>query len=736
MSYEKIREELTSFYFGELPGEAERVRQTVFDKMDAYDSVHPNENSYRLKSKLYETIADTVKPRLFSDIPFCFETGALVAFSDGRFNRGAIHANGWLQIRNEHLYRDADPGRFDLYVKNKKASLYVQTGNYVDMMHIGIPMKKVFSAGLQGVMRELELAERDELLGTERDFIECAKAGIDALYTIQKKFAWEALECGMPELYDIAKRVPWEAPRTYHEGLCAMAFMRKALGAIEGVGFNSFGRADVLLKPLYDRDIAHGVSEERLLDLTCRFLTVWDCTLDRSEPLDSPYKYELENTLTLGGCDESGASVFNGVTRLFLAARKETNAVYPKMMLRYSKSSPEEYLALITESMLESKNFSLFENDDSIIPAMIESGIEPRDAINYVVGGCWDPQTPDCSNKFNGEYVNLLRPLEWAIHQPTESMEENELIFEPLDDADSFEELYERYLSYVHRVLMRKAVPMAEGSKLWHEVNPTCALSALLETCIQKRRDMTAGGGKYNRESVYFTGFAEVADSLLVIKKLCFEEKSCTLGELFDACRGDFPDEAFRRRAINVCSFGDGSEESSRLSGRLFDDLYRLTRDLPTSYGGQYRMGFNQYTEIIFWGEHTAATPNGRRKGDYLSQGISPSRLGKQAVATEVLGSYRYMDMKKSAGNASVTITLPGGKMSREQLVGFMRAVAISGIQALQPNCVSREELLAAQKDPDSYRHIIVRVCGFSAPFVLLSPTYQAEFLARNFAEV
>ena len=733
MVYSRIKNTLNDFYVNTLPTLAKGISARVFALMDAYDAEHPGESSYRLKARLYEAIAEEITPVIFEDIPFFFETGALIAFSDGKFNRGGtIHANGWLYLRNEHIFKEVDPHAYEVYRKNFDSRLYSQTGTFVDIMHIGLPLKKIFKVGLSGIYEECVAALADCKTDEEREFIECSIAGILALKKIASKFADEADRKGLCDLAATARRVPWNAPTTMHEGLCTLAFIRKALGALEGVGFNSFGRVDILLSPLYESDRARGVGEDELLDDVTRFLLIWDCTLDRRQPMQKNFEYELENTLTLGGIDADGNHVWNGVTRLFLKARGNHDMLYPKMMLRYSSTSPKEYLRTICAPLLEGKSFSLYANDDSIIPALKESGIEQEDAVDYVIGGCWDALTPDVANKFSGEYLNILSPLEWPIHGMLEEMEQNELHFNLFDDAASFDELYDRYIESVRMLLLRKTAPMSVASRRWHEVNPLPTLSALMKPCIPARRDLTAGSGKYNRESVYFCGFAEVVDSLLAIRELCFSDSPvCSLKELFKECQGNWENEALRRKALSTPSYGDGDEESSRLAGRLYDDLYRISRNLPTSYGGEFRIGFNQYTEIVRWGKVTSAMPNGRKYGDFLSQGMSPTRLVQKACALDILSSFRYIDMKKCAGNASLTITMPMGGLDLDRLTAFFRAVSAVGIQSLQPNIVNREELLMAQKNPQDYGHIIVRVCGFSAPFVLLSPTYQEEILTR-----
>ena len=169
MSYEHLRDELNHYYFTKLPDIAEGIRQNVYNSMDDYAKRNPDMNAYNLKAKLYETITNAIKPVIFPDIPFFFETGALVAFSDGRYDRGAQHANGWLYNRNRHLFCDIDPYGYEMY--RKHWHLYVQCGTYADMMHQGLPLKKIFKIGLKGILSELREAESTCKTKQEKDFI-------------------------------------------------------------------------------------------------------------------------------------------------------------------------------------------------------------------------------------------------------------------------------------------------------------------------------------------------------------------------------------------------------------------------------------------------------------------------------------------------------------------------------------------------------------------------------------
>ena len=384
---------------------------------------------------------------------------------------------------------------------------------------------------------------------------------------------------------------------------------------------------------------------------------------------------------------------------------------------------------------MHGKNILLFENDDVMIPAKTAAGYALDDARDYIVSGCWDATIGDLNKDNGGEYLNLLRVMEWSVHMPQDKLSENGLPFKPLSDAKSFEEVYSIFLHNTELLIRQKAALSFALGKHWKEISPLCLTSALMRNPLKTRRDIANGGTGYARETMNFCGFPDVVDSLSAIKKMCFEDKSLTLAELIRQCKLDFPDEALRMRLTKCPSFGDGSPESCTLAARLNADLYRLTRSLPTLFGGEYSIGYFMYTEVLHWGKKIAATPNGRKSGYYIAHGITPTRLKEIRSVTDVLRSVKAMKLQNCAANSILNVMLPAAKLTEEQLAGFVRACALCGVEAIQVNCVNREELLAAQKEPDRYRHILVRVTGFSCPFVSLSEEWQKEVLSRNYYE-
>ncbi len=742
MVYQQLRDTLNSYYRTEAIPRTQAFQKRVYAEMDDFDAAHPGLDVYALKSALYERIAADAEPVLLDGMPFFGEMGTLHPFGDGEYSRGCLHANGWLFQRNRHIFEENDPDAWRIFCRNGAEKLFLTCGPYVDTEHFGIPMEKMFTVGLRGVYAECETAlekcESDE----ERAFVICAMTGLRALRTMQEKFASAAhqkfTETGdamFSRMADAAERVPWEAPASVYEGLCLFVFARKAIGSLEGVGFNTFGRFDKLLTTLYEHDRENGVSEEEIYDDICRFMLLWDCHVDKSVIMTNYADYEYENTLVLGGCDADGNEVFSPITRMAIESQTELDCIYPKIMCRYSAASSEEYLTLITKPLLDGKSIVLYQNDDITIPALVKKGFAPADAGDYLTSGCWDIALPELTKTAGGEYVNILKALEWTIHQPAETMDANGIRFPSIDDAADFEAVYRTVTDNIIALIEHKAKLNAVGGRLWSKCNPVCVFSSLTRNCLKNRRDYTAGGTEYPWEVFCLSGFVDVIDSLLAIRSACFDKHLCTLRELLEACRNNWTDENLRRNILRSPHMGDGDEASAALANRMLCEIHERTRTLPTAFGGEYSMASYMYTEIIWWGKAIAATPNGRHDGEYIAHGLTPSRLHEISSVTDMVAAVAGMDMANFAGNTIINVVLPSGKITAPVLTAFLRACGKAGVQALQVNVVSREELLAAQKDPENYRHIIVRVCGFSAAFVSLSPQWQEEFLTRNFYE-
>lgn len=746
--FEQLRKELHGFY---LQGDAERSRAFANKCFAILDEKYTNGMSVTAQKLLqYDVITEHFEPKIFRHSPYFYETGVLTSLSDGARDakgHGFVQANGWVFSRNQHLFIEQDEALYQRRRAHMREKLYLICGPYNDTeQHFNFNCRPFLETGARGIYERAQAEIANAETAEEREFFQSVCHGMRTLRRMAERFSEAAGEMLLTErdggvrknlarIAETAKRIPWEAPQSLYEALATLAFLRTAMGSLEGAGPNTFGRLDRDLIGFYRRDLSLGrLTQEEAYALICHFLLIWDCHYDHDMPMEGYADHELENTYTLGGCDDLGAPLFNELTALFLRATREQGIIFPKIKCRFSQSSPKEYLDEINRSIVNGTSTVLLQNDDATIPALVRAGRPIREARDYMIAGCWDLVTNQ-EKADRGSYLNLLKPFEYSIHGLTEKMEAVGILFEPLEICRDFEDVYQTTLRNCERLLDAKLDVQTRGGQILHQVDRLPIFSSTLEGCLESRRDFTEGGGKYNDDYQLLFGFPNIVDSLMAIKTLVFDRKSYTLAEYLRAVRANWEGyEDARLEAVACHGWGDGNEDSCALANRFNNDLYAIFARKIGMHGGKVHMGHLTYTEIRWWGEHTLATPDGRRSGEYFAQGLTPSRLKRIPCVNDVINSLAALDPSTLAANSVVNIILPG-RIPLNRCEGFLRAMAGTAIQSLQLNCTTKEELLDAQKHPEDYPHLIVRVTGFSAKFTSLSKGWQDEVISRNFYE-
>ncbi len=746
MRYQELREELYRFY---LNGDEERGRAFA-KKCFALMDERATEDMSVAKQKMlqYDVICEQFEPVIFKHCPFYYETGFLTSTSDGARvakGYGFPQANGWVYERNKHLFIEQDEALYKRKAAHTEELLYLICGRYNDdAQHFNFNNRPILRGGLKSIYEIAKAGISAAKNSDESEFLEAVCFGMLALKRCAEKFsrkADELLACEKEDvarknleiIRDTAKRVPWEAPNSFYEALATLAFLRAAFGSLEGAGPNTFGRLDVDLIDFYRADIERGaITPSEAYELVSQFLIIWDCHYDHDMKMVGYADHELENTYTLGGCDAYGESVYNEITKLFLEATEEHKIIFPKIKCRFSSDSPKEYLDIINRSIVRSTSTVLLLNDEAIIPALVRGGRTLSEARDYYASGCWSLVTIQEKHD-HGNYVNLLKPFEFAIHGLKDKIDKVGIDFETIIGNESFEELYAKVLRNCEKLVDARLDVTRRGGQILNKVNVFPIFSATIEDCLLRRADYGSGGGRYRDDHLLMFGFPNVVDSLLAIKELVFEEGRYTLCEFLDAVRNNWQGcEDMRTEAIRCHGWGDGTEKSSTFARRFNDDLYAICNSKVGSYGGKVHLGHLTYTEIRWWGEKTLATPDGRGNGEYFAQGLTPSRLKRIPSATSVINSLAALDASVMAGNSVVNMILPNN-ISLDRCEGFLRALSKSAVQSLQLNCATREQLLDAREHPENYPDLVVRVTGFSAKFTSLSREWQDEVITRNF---
>ncbi len=749
MHYQELRDELKGFYWSGDEKRSKDFAEKCFSLLDK--KVTDDMTVTQQKLLQYDVITEDFEPVIFKNAPFYFETGVLTSLSDGaRQAKNCSHyqANGWVFGRNAHLFWEQDEELTNRKSAQASERLYLICGPFNDTsQHYNFNNRPILESGLKGIYEKAQAELKKAKTADETEFLNAVCHSMLSLKEMAEKFADKAEKMLETEKDEVCKenllliaktaaRVPWEKPENLYEALCTLAFMRKALGSLEGIGPNTFGRVDVDLYPFYKKDVEKGVlTYEEAYALVSKFLILWDMHYDHDMLMEGYADHELENTYTLGGCDAEGKPLYNEITKMFLAATREEKIIFPKIKCRYSSESPKEYLDEINKSVINGTSTILFQNDEATISAIVRSGRPIEEARDYMVSGCWGLATNQ--EKYDhANYINLLKTFEFALHNRQDKMEKVGLNFKLFDNCKSFEEVYNTVLENAEVLIAERLRIAKEGGQIFHKVDRFPIFSSTLENCIENHADFTMHGGKYRDEYHLLVGFPNIVDSLLAIKTLVYDKKKYTLKKMLTAVRNNWENcEEMRKEAMLCPGWGDGTDHSCAFANQFNNDLYGIYERQSGLFGTKVHMGHLTYTEIRSWAENTLATPDGRRSGEYFSQGLTPSRLKKIPNVTDVIHSLASLDASTLASNSVVNIILPSSRMTLDVCEGFLRATAKSAVQSLQLNCTTKEQLLDAQKHPENHPDLIVRVCGFSAKFTSLSPEWQQEVISRNFYE-
>ena len=748
-----LRNQLRAFYPPDGQGDkmtpqdprALESYKSIEADLTAWCAAHPGYDALDVRRECYLAMRRHFVPYMFTETPFYFESGVNGGWCGARPGR-LVNKICSKFYKEMSLVPDEE---FRVLKARNREALALCCGPFSDDMHHVPPFRTILKKGFGGVRAEvadaLAKCPADDPHGRKQ--LETALVGLDTVREIQRRFqaAAEAMLARtdltgrqrrwMKMAAEAARCCPWEPPRTFFEGLNTLWFTREILGYLDGTNQFSLGRPDEMLIDLYRADIAAGrITEVEARELAAHFLVLADCHYDGFKTLDRYTDHELEIPMSLGGCDKDGKTVWNELTEMFLDAHLGCNCVFPKLHCRVSSSSPEAYLRKIGELLVRNHSVFTLLNDDRYIRQYMDEGFSAEDARSYIGCGCWNGYIDSVMDVDGANYTSLIRILELTIHRNPALERELRVTLDPIDGAQSFEEVEETVYRNFIRFFRDVLATYTRYGRVNAKVFPHPVYSACLRGGIESRRDTTEGGVA-SRPRIITLGFiGNVVDSLCAIRKLCFEDRACTLDELLEAVRSNWSGrrgEELRRLAMSAPYWGDGGREAADMMSRWMERIHAEVDGLRNDQGGPYRLAIYAYREFMYWGLKTKATPDGRRDGDRLAQGFSPSEYRCKEGVTAVMNSIGMLPHETLyASNANLTFDRTA--MDEPLMAAIIRVFAKKGSHMMQPNCNSVEELLDAQKHPELHQDIIVRVCGFSARFVSLSKRWQDEIIARH----
>jgi formate C-acetyltransferase len=589
----------------------------------------------------------------------------------------------------------------------------------------------------------------------KREELRAMDIAADALILYAKRHADRLNELGEQEsdpvrrmelkrMAEICMRVPAHAPENFWEALQYYWFVH--LGVITELNtWDSFnpGRLDQHLYPFFRRDTDDGnLTREQAKELLEAF---WIKFNNQPAPPKVGITAEESSTYTdfclinLGGLTEEGDDAVNELTYLMLDVIEEMRLLQPSSMVQVSKRNPDNYLKRAIEIIRTGFGQPSVFNSEAIVQELIRQGKSIKDARNGGASGCVETGAFGKESYILTGYFNLTKVLEITLNNGTDPRTNKRIgkkTGDPVNFA-TFDELYEAFEVQLRHFIDIKIKGNRIIERLWAGYLPAPFMSILIDDCIENGRDYNDGGARYNTSYIQGVGIASVADSLTAIRYNVYDRNETGMAELLEALRSNFKEnEALRCQLLDrTPKYGNDDEYADQTVRRVFDSYFNAVDGRPNTKGGRFRINLLPTTVHVYFGSIIGATPDGRSSGDPLSEGISPVQGADRKGPTAVLKSAARIDHIRTGGtllNQKFTPQVLADETGIAKLAQLIRAYFSMDGHHIQFNVVTAETLRNAQKSPERYRDLIVRVAGYSDYFVDLGEALQNEIIRRT----
>lgn len=542
----------------------------------------------------------------------------------------------------------------------------------------------------------------------------------------------------------VCEHVPAHPPRDFWEAIQAYWFVH--VGVITELNtwdaFNP-GHLDQHLEPFYEKGLAEGTltresAEELLQCLWIKF---------NNHPAPPKVGVTAEESATYtdfaqintGGLRSDGTSAVSEMTYLLLDVIQEMRLLQPSSSVQLSRKNPDRFLKRAGRIVATGFGQPSIFNADLIVQELVRQGKSVEDARAGGSSGCVEVGAFGKENYNLTGYFNLPKVLELTLNRGRDPRTGRRVGMDTGDPTvwTSFQDVMEAFRSQLLHFIEIKVQGNNVIERLWAEHIPTPFLSLLIDDCISTGKDYHDGGARYNTSYIQGVGLGTITDALTALKVQVFEREAVTMKDLLSALRDDFREQEKLRLLLQerTPKFGNDDDTADRVMRDVFEAYFQAVDGRPNTKGGRYRINLLPTTVHVYFGSVVQATPDGRRAGRPLSEGISPVQGMDRKGPIAVLNSAAKMDHVRTGGtllNQKLTPGLLDTEEGLEKWVHLVRGYFRLDGHHIQFNVVDAETLRKAQESPEDYRDLIVRVAGYSDYFCDLSRTLQDEIIART----
>ena len=540
----------------------------------------------------------------------------------------------------------------------------------------------------------------------------------------------KALEdLGRMEDAEICRHVPKYPARNFREAVQSF-FMQYIISIKENPhGGNSPGRLDYYLWPYLEQDLKNGIITENEAQIL-----IEELFLRLDERIHK--KDTWGESVVLGGTHPNGQSAVNPLSYIMIKAFMKYDISHPYLYASISKNTPKDFVKLCANYIINGNNRAQILNDEAIISSLVKAGVNERDAHNYFCGGCMEIGIQGSTSDllFSGIH-SVAHILECCITGGYSLFYKEQLKYFPtlkLENFSDFESFYNYYINECKRILTVHLKYMDIYSEQSEIARPSYLVSCMIDDCLAKGRNMHGGGARYHDYGGTIIGLANVADSLTAIKIAVFDKKICTAKQLVTALKADFEGyEDLRAKLLALPKYGQENELADNLMKRVTEDVCKHYMSYKNRFGGYGKPVILTFTWAAGIGLSLGATPDGRKCGTPVAHAVTPQSMSMTKGITAAMNSCTKLDFNLFPGGATTMWDLDYSWANDEVVEWLMLSFFEQGGQFFQGNMTDVNELIRAQKDPENYYHLMVRVGGFSARFIQLQKCVQDEIINR-----
>lgn len=538
--------------------------------------------------------------------------------------------------------------------------------------------------------------------------------------------------------------VPEHAPKTFHQAIQMYWFVHVGI-TTELNTWDAFspGRLDQHLNPFYERDVEEGrLTREGAQEL---LECMWVKFNNQPAPpkvgitLKESGTYADFVNLNTGGIRPDGQDGVNEVSYIILDVMDEMKLIQPSSNVQISRKTPQKFLKRACEISRKGWGQPAFYNTEAIIQELLNAGKTIEDARLGGTSGCVETGCFGKEAYVLTGYMNLPKILELTLNNGFDKYTGKQVGIETGDPRDfkTYEELFEAYKKQLHYMVDVKVRGNAIIERICAEHMPCPLMSSIVDDCIAKGKDYQRGGARYNTRYIQGVGIGTITDSLAAIKYNVFDNEKFSMDTLLKAMEANFEGyEAELNMVKNKTpKYGNDDDYADDIMKEVFNLYHDEVTGRPTVNGGHYRVDMLPTTCHVYFGEVMGASPNGRLAEKPVSEGISPEKGGDTNGPTAVIKSCAKMDHLITGGtllNQRFAPSVVQGEEGLDNMANLIRAYFNMDGHHIQFNVFDKNVLLAAQKNPDEYKDLIVRVAGYSDHFNNLSRALQDEIIGRT----